>query len=737
MALLRRLSFIMFFIGLIGCGGGDGGLGTSGSGVDGGGDEDPIDAITVTLTIDDVNVTTSTNVTAHVMQGDSPVAGIRVTFNIDDEIYGSFSPETGTKQTNTDGVANITLNVGSSAGVGEIVATLDSGEESTPLYFTSKGTSDVIVSIGSGSPFEENKADISLAQISAGGTSVISVSLVDEQGELYKDAVNISFKSVCTELVTPTAVLSNSSEPVTGGVYTSTYLANGCVGDDPITVNAIVNGETLTAETSINILAADVGSIEFAVASPEHIAIKGAGRPELPEGSIIAFRVRDTNGNPVANKNVDFSLSSEGGGVQLNPISATTNNEGIVQTVVNSGTVARTVSVIATVSDSEPLIQTSSNELKISTGIPDQDSTSISVDVLNPEAWQVDGAEVNVTIRLADASNNPPPPTAVVFTTEGGSIETLNATCISDESGACSVVWRSQDPKPEGQELTFNSCYSQDGSQPTIGCAHYEEYLGQKYGGRTTILATAIGEESFPDLNGNGRFDECEITAFTGGTGKPCNADGSINFNGDDIQFSGNDVAGDPYDLDEAHLDHNEDWVFNPSQSGGMSGGELEEPVDFNQNGVFETKDGKYNGFLCSLSYHVGCSDVTSLDVRDSAVIVMSGSGGYFTTLSPLSVDGNVPTLVIIGESSNSASVVISDFHNQQMPAGSLVEFISTVGSVVSGGGNWPNTNHNGGWLFGVTVKGETETKQGSLIVKVTTPGGVVSEHTVAIIDIQ
>ncbi|GLX79994.1 hypothetical protein tinsulaeT_33340 [Thalassotalea insulae] len=737
MALLRRLSFIMFFIGLIGCGGGDGGFSTDGGTTPDPGTGDTTDDIVVTLAIEDLNVVTSTNVIATVMKGSEPVKDVRVTFAIDDADYGSFNPEKGTKKTNDEGVANITLNVGESAGTGQIIATLDSGESSEPIYFNSQGTSEVKVRIGSGTPFNEGKAGISLAQISAGGTSVITVSLIDEQGELYSDPVEISFKSVCSGKTEPTALLSNSTEPVSGGIYTSTYTGNGCVGDDPITVNAIVNGESLTANALINVLPADVGSIEFVLAEPEHIAIKGTGSSERPERALVYFRVRDTNGINVSNQDVDFSLSSEGGGIVLEPTFATSDNDGIVRTVVNSGTVARTVSVIAKVRGSDPLIQTQSNELKVSTGVPDQDSMSISADVFNPEAWDIDGTEVNVTIRLADASNNPPPPTAVVFTTEGGSIETLDATCITDNNGACSVVWRSQEPKPEGQELSYSNCYSQDSTVPTLGCAHSTQYLGQKYGGRTTILATAIGEESFPDINGNGRFDECEVPAFTGGTGKPCNTDGTFDLSGEDISYTGNDVGGDPYDLDEAHLEHNEDWIFNPAQSGGMVGGELEEPVDFNINGLFDTKDGMYNGVLCALPEHDGCSEVKSLDVRDSIVIVMSGSNAYFTTISPLSTDGGVPTLVIIGEGSNSAYVVISDLHNQQMPMGSTIEFIATAGSVVDGGGDWPNSAKNGGLITGVTIKGEKEPKQGSLIVKVTTPSGVISLHTVAIIDIQ
>jgi len=418
---------------------------------------------------------------------------------------------------------------------------------------------------------------------------------------------------------------------------------------------------------------------------------------------------------------------------------ATTNNLGQVQTVVNSGTVARTIRVIAAIDGSDPVIQTQSSELKISTGIPDQDSMSISVDVFNPEGWNIDGTLVQVTARLADAFNNPPPPTSVYFTTEGGSIENLNASCITGDDGSCFVTWRSQNPKPEGHVLQHhtNDEYNWVSNSPDI--THSPETtnsLEQKFGGRVTILATTIGEESFPDLNGNGRFDVCEVEAFTGGVGKPCNDDGTRDESGADITYSGNDVGGNPYDLPEAFVDYNEDGVFNPSDSGDQAGGELEEPVDFNKNGLYDSKDGKYNGVLCAIPAHDGCSEVTSIDVRGSAVIVMSGSNPNFVTTLP---DGGAD-ITISGEGTANATVIISDLHNQPMPAESIVEFsIAGFGSVESDPSfTWPNFNKNGGSEFSVTIKGEKEDlpKSGTLWVTVTTPSGVSTSNKVADIEI-
>lgn len=204
----------------------------------------------------------------------------------------------------------------------------------------------------------------------------------------------------------------------------------------------------------------------------------------------------------------------------------------------------------------------------ISTGIPDQDSFSISASSFNPEVWQYDGVKVTVIARLADAFNNPPPPTVVFFTTEGGSIghSSADRQCTTGDDGSCSVIWRSQAPKPEGKELFVES---ENPRITNIDDNGLPNFMGQKYGGRATVLATTIGEESFPHLNGNGRFDECEVAAFLGNTGKPCNADGSLNTLGADITYSDNDIAGNLYDLKEAFIDHNEDGLFNPIEIGG------------------------------------------------------------------------------------------------------------------------------------------------------------------------
>lgn len=617
-----------------------------------------------------------------------------------------------TAVTNAEGKATVDIYAGSSLGAGEVRATLPTNEVGKTIVVV--GATNVVMGSGSGTTFVAGQAEVSTTNLSAGGTATITVRIQDDLGQPFNQPVDVNFSSTCA---TKNPAQAELSSPVSSsnGVATSTYLAQGCVGEDQINVTANAGGISLSAVGTINVLQADVGSISFVSAVPENISILGTGGIE---SSTVKFRVLDKNSNPVSNQSVSFSLNTAVGGVAITPVIATTNNLGIVQTVVNTGTVATSLRVTAKVENGAvPAISSQSKQLIVSTGIPDQDSFSLSAKVVNAEGWDIDGTKVVVTARLADAFNNPVPDgTTVSFTTEGGSIEDACQTI----KGECSVNWTSQLPRPEGAVLIDgtgamfrnpNSALAYDAALNVYG-----NIYGQKYGGRATITATAIGEESFPDLNGNGRFDASELTEFRNGV----------------------DVTGQPFDLNDAFNDYNEDTLFNPQQAGGQSGGALEELVDFNANGTFDVKDGLYNGVLCSSSAHAGCADGVnnskSLYVRRSLVMVMSGSTAYATERSQILIDdrdgqhlgGNI---TIVGKGSASVFFTISDLHNQQMPAGSIVRFKTSAGSVVSASEYvWPSSNYNGGRDFGVTIKGEDEPNSGVFLVEVETPNGLVTE---------
>ncbi|MCS6239146.1 hypothetical protein [Shewanella baltica] len=602
------------------------------------------------------------------------------------------------------GVAYVQILAGTQPGAGSATATLLTGEKSEPLVFSIGATN---VFMGSGSPFQNGVASVEPSVVSAGGTSSVSVAIQDDAGNPFADPVEVQFTSVCALKANAEAELSTPVVAV-NGIATSTYLAKGCVGDDTINISANVGGKSLTAKATVNVLPASVGSIFFLEALPEVIRLKGTGGAEA---STVKFKVMDKNGIPVSNQRVNFSLNTKVGDIILDPDFATTNSQGIVQTVVNSGSVSTSVRVTAVVAGSTPAISSQSNQLVISTGLPDQDSFSLSASNLSPEGWDHDGIEVDVTARLADAFNNPVPDgTAVSFTTEGGVIA---PSCLT-VNGACSVKWTSQNPRPTGDTLAMQ------GKEPSLGAG-----LGQPYGGRVTILATAIGEESFPDTNSNGRFDASEVADF----------------------LNKQDVSGNSYDLSEAFVDHNEDHFFNPSVAGGQAGGDAEVFTDFNSNGVYDQADGLYNGSLCQLdangSKHAGCAaGNTSLNVRASLVLVMSGSDAMASV--PVITDSCIDdkaivdvcdglndnnTIDIIGKSTGGVTIIIGDLHNQPLPSETVVTFNPSAGSLASKGSfTVASSNHNRAEKYSVIIKGAAQPDSGSLVIEALTKKGDLTQ---------
>ncbi len=213
------------------------------------------------------------------------------------------------------------------------------------------------------------------------------------------------------------------------------------------------------------------GTIEFVSATPNLIGLDGTTNfSQLPSQSTLEFVVKDNQTNPTYGQTVNFSLTTNVGGILVDPASAITDIEGKVSVVVKSGTVPTAIRVKAEVPGTS--LYTLSSEVILSTGFPDQNSFSISAKILNPEAMDYDGEIVEITVKAGDINNNPVPDgTAIYFTTEGGVIQNSCQT----QDGECSVNWSSQAPRPTD--------------------------------GRLTILAYTQGEESFQDLNGTGRYE--------------------------------------------------------------------------------------------------------------------------------------------------------------------------------------------------------------------------------------
>lgn len=534
-------------------------------------------------------------------------------------------------------------------------------------------TPNLKIGVLSGSSFTEGAILISQSPLAAGGSSGLRVDVVDANAgnALYTAApVTITFNSACVS-----QSLATVTTPVTTntGSASSTYVARGCSGNDTITATATANSQTLSATNTINVQPAVLGSLRFVSATPGMIGVRGAGQLEA---STVVFQLLDSTGGPVPNTAVNFSLDTAVGGITINSPSALTDNSGNAQVVVRSGTVSTTVRVTATATGaSGSTIRSQSSGLVISTGIPDQNSFSLSLSRANIDANNTDGITTTVTARLADRFNNPVfDGTTVSFTAEGGSI---GPSC-STVGGVCSVTFTSQNPRTSQLAAAGTAVYSGNGcgtlpNPPSnaVGCDDH----------RYTILATAIGEESFTDTNGNGYYD-----------------------------------AGEPFvDLAEPFLDANENDVFDSAYESLANG-------DFNSNGQRDPASGNFTGVLCNS----GCDTARSLNVYASQVVVMSSSSAVIG-VSPSSI-------TLAPSASRQIQVSVSDTAGQNMGAGTTVTATATLGTVAAVSPTvLADTTAPGpsGFVFSFTAP--TTAGSGSVTINVTSPNGLVTSRIIPV----
>jgi hypothetical protein len=217
-----------------------------------------------------------------------------------------------------------------------------------------------------------------------------------------------------------------------------------------------------------------------------------------------------------------------------------------------------------------------------------------------------------------------PDGTAVTFTAEGASIV---GSCLT-VGGLCSVTFTSQALRP----VT----------------------------GRVTVLAYAVGEEGFTDLNGNGWFDLSPTNELI-------------------------DSNRQSTDIGEAFVDFNENGVRDAN-----------EPfIDFNNNGVFDGPDGKYSGVLCDetvagRSSAGSCAASKTLHVRRGSVVVLSGSTPVDTlyTTSPAAGGGIQIDVckdgVLFAKGPVFFRIDLTDKQFNALPAGTTIALATTNGVLTS-----------------------------------------------------
>jgi hypothetical protein len=558
---------------------------------------------------------------------------------------GTVLPESGSALTDENGIALLNLLSGNDVGAGEVNITASDVTSSSAFEI---GAAEVTVILS---------AAIGLNELAAGSTTLLTVEINDADGNDFTTPLEVQFTSGCAA-ATPKLAYIDSPVTSLGGTATSTYRADGCQDTDTITATVITGGDVAIAETQIKVSASDVGSLEFVSVSENVLALARTGRVSVSD---VKFKLLDKNGNPVGQKTVEFSLSTSAGGITISPDEAQTDDDGLVQTTVNSGNVITPVVVrakyVVDSGDTDLDIVSVSSQLNISTGLPTQDSFTLVPQHRNIEGLNHFNEKINLIVLAADGYSHPVPDgTSVMITAEGGSVGNFDgdgATPLFEcliSGGECSVEWRSQnnipfyydENKPESVnyqnsiaakcDTWFNNSapcsYGIVDVNRTGGIADldadnrrtYEKdsngfnIIDRPLAGRVTVTAFTEGQEKFIDRNANGQFDAGEFWTS--------------------------------YDLPEVFYDHNENGIYenangdincdvdagngDPCSADNSNGGEFETHKDKISGDGYTVSNSKYNGLLCTADAEAsGLCEKELIHVRDSTILTMSGSIGY------------------------------------------------------------------------------------------------------------
>lgn len=421
-----------------------------------------MDISSTTVTINQPATVTATLLDA---QG-NPLANRVLKFAVDASL-ATLTPSSGTVLTDSKGMARVQLNAASLSanGAGYVTASIKLGD------------TDISQTQG----FQLGAANVSLGNISLGSGNISAYATtgvnvpVLVNGSASGTSIPVSFTSLCAQ--TGKASIDSTVSSISG-VASATYTDKGCAGSDTIT--ASINDGAQSRQATLQVQAPAATSLQYSSVAPADgvITLRGYGTAARPEAAQVKFRLVDAQGNGVAGRTLQFSLSTSTGGIrfdnQQQTATAVTNAQGEATVTVQSGTLPTPVRIVA--SEAGSGLSTQSSGLSVSSGLPDQDSMSVSVKTLNMPGWDVDNVENTITISLADHFNNPVPDgTAVTVVSNGGRIGNGTTGECKTVNSTCSVSFFSQEPRPAN--------------------------------GLVRITAYAIGEESFIDRNGNNAVD--------------------------------------------------------------------------------------------------------------------------------------------------------------------------------------------------------------------------------------
>ncbi|MEQ3513616.1 hypothetical protein ABMY35_09800 [Pseudoalteromonas sp. BZB3] len=600
---------------------------------------------------------------------------------------GQILPSSGTALTDEFGVALLKLQPGDSGGAGTVSATYD-GETNTSNF--SVGVVDLEISL-------DNGLDEGVTELKAGGSTVITATLRDEEGNLYLTPADVNFSSVCAaneEAQLDAQVKSSNGEA------TATYRANGCSITDTITATVEAGGNNFVNSIELTVSESPAQALKFLTTNEnfEQFIALPPGEGGAPTLSVVEFQLLDEDTNPIKQKRIDFRLTDGIGAASLTQSSSSTDNEGKAQTTVTSGIVPSPLVVEACYVPDDLIEQVEntdkqvtcwpddfdrcnvdprpddcpaggyvlvpiseqitgvSSRILLSSGVTDQDSFDAELVTKNINALDYVGATVDINIFFGDQFNqlSGDGVTATVEANSGvvGTFDGEEFTPLyncSSVDATCTLTWRRQGDVPFSDSAWGNQigevCDTYFGkSAPCIGA--YPTTDGSVtdddgniinnivQGGRVNFLVVAKGQESFIDRPSSDGIDRRNGRFDEGEFYYSFDRpEAFIDFNGNG-QFDGANLCS---QSSEDDVDPNTD-ACEPKQS---DGGVFETFRDLNNDGLYTDANGVYDGLLCGeVAQASGKCNKGLIEVRRNLELILSDDEPFVRFAVPSTYGG-------------------------------------------------------------------------------------------------
>jgi len=545
---LKRLTSILAVLAMAACGGGGGGAGTppfgsgSGSGTGTGG------SATQTLTMEVKLLDAAGAVTSSVLAGQPVRAQATVKLNgvaVSNQLVQfsaeqsvplvKIDPSAGSQLTDASGNAVVTVSsLGTESGAGRITAT------ATASGLTATSSANFFASSGSTAPPTSlvlSAVEVGSATVSAYGTTGVRVRVLQGTTPYTAGVVTVNFTTSCPAGKS-TITASATTQPDAYAV--ATFVDNGCAqtADTTVTITASIATDTKSGTTIVR--SPSTGSLRFVsvVPSDKSITLRGQGGNGRQENAAVTFQLVDVAGQGVGNADVCFDSSTYVGGLNIDGFGPTslpspqgsttlcgsdalsviryvkrTNPDGTVVVQVNSGTIPTPVRVRARAiypTGSTTPLESFSDTLSVSTGLPLQRSFSLSVDKANIDGGNFDGEVAALTVRLADQFSNPVPDGTVVnFIGSGAAVCTSNNGSCRTSNGACSCNVVSQARRPDDRRVVITAY--------AVGLEDYDERNGDNVYQAGIDAFSAIQDlgDAFVDSNKDGLANSLTINSDT------------------------------------------------------------------------------------------------------------------------------------------------------------------------------------------------------------------------------